>query len=370
MSMPVHPEPDRSNDVASRAPVMLPLVLGGAMAGAAVVAWVKLNGLALTVGHAGVIAFAVLVVVTGALARRAPKLALYSCFAAGIFGYLAWTWGYDVVSFPYVDMIRPWGMDKGPYPVLRPMLGYLLCLGFVPVMLGAHGVRRWAFAAMAVLSLGIGVQFWASRQWFDMDMVAEEHIYPDMPAFLPRPGWVGRGESPMVVDGHIARVHWTEYSFIAYGVQALPFVARREELLARLAWGLVADMEQPGDGPAAAAAVSRRSTARMVGWSTAIAASWAQLYYQVGALPVLVGLVGLCAAVPGWARVGRALLWLTRVGVWGVPLTNLFLLVVGFAGGLPEVTMAWGEATAVVLGLLAAVAAVDFAGSQLGRRAT
>ena len=222
-------EANRSGDVAGRAPgsLALPLVLGGTLTVAAVGAWVGLNGLALTVGHAGVIAFAVLVVVTGALSRRAPKPALYACFAAGIFGYLAWTWGYDVVAFPYVDIIRPWGMDKGPYPVFRPLLGYLLCLGFVPVMLASKGARRWAWAALVVASLGIPAQFWASRQWFDMDMVSEEHIYPDMPAFLPRPGRVGAGESPMVVGGHIARVHWTEYSFIAYGVEALPYLARR-----------------------------------------------------------------------------------------------------------------------------------------------
>lgn len=334
---------------------------------AGVAAWVGLNGLRLTVGHAGVIGFALLVVATGAFAHRAPKVALSTCFAAGIFGYLAWTWGYDVVSFPYVDMIRPWGMDKGPYPVFRPMLGYLLCLGFVPIVLGARGWRRWAFALLAVASLGIAVQFWASRQWFDMDMVSDEDIYPDMPAFLPRPGRVGAGESPMVVDGHIARVHWTEYSFIAYGVQALPYVARREELLGRLAWGLVADLEQRGRS--GSASTSRTSTARGIGWSTAIAASWGQLYYQVGALPVLVGLVGVCAAAPSWSRAGRALLWLTRLGVWGVPLANLFLLAVGAGGGLPEVTRAWGEASAVVFGLLAAVAAVDYAGSELGRRA-
>ena len=341
----------------------LRLVGGGVLTIVGVLGWIGVMGLSPTVGHAGVLGLAALVVGLGA-AGRWPRAALWACFAAGVFGYLAWTWGYDTVAFPYVDVIRPWGMDKGPYPVFRPMLGTLLCLGFVPLVRAARGWRRWAWAALAAASLGISLQFWTARQWYEMDMVAETDAYPDMPSFLPRPGWVGTGESPMVVDGRIAWVHWTEYSFVAPAVEALPFVARREEVLARLAWGLAADIEQHNSGPDGGG-VSVRSTARTIAWSTAIASSWAQLYYQVGTLPVLVALLGFSVAAPESVRVGRALGWLTRLGVWGVPLINLFLLAVGLVGGLPEVTTALGEASAAVFGILLAVSAVDFAGHRL-----
>lgn len=331
------------------------LSIGGLVLLLAVPIWVYSQELHWTVVHFGLCLTAGCLIGAGWAPLRYRRQALSLALGCGLFGYLAWTWAYTVMPFPFVDMIRPWGMDKGPYPIFRPMLGFLILSASLPGAFFAKGLRRWVLRGLSVAGLGVALSFWSLPQWYEMDMIDASDVYPDMPFFLPKPGWTGEGESPVILEGQLKHVHWTEYSYNALPLRALPFVARREEVLARLAWGMQVELEHKTGGSAI-------GSLRAACWTLQMMVSKVHLYMQAALLP----LFWIVVLIP-WriARLDRLFVWLARALVWMIPLSNLLLLTLGLA--LPEVQSSLPFALISTLGLSLAVALIDYTGRCLSR---
>lgn len=334
------------------------LSVGGWVLLLAVPTWVYAQELHWTVVHLGLCLTAGLLISAGWAPARYRTHALSLALVCGLFGYLSWTWAYTVMPFPFIDMIRPWGMDKGPYPIFRPMLGFLLLAAGLPGAFGANGLRSWVLWGLSVGGLGVALSFWSLPQWYEMDMIEAADVYPDMPFFLPKPGWTGEGETPVILGGQLQHVHWTEYSYNALPLKALPFVARREEVLARLAWGMQVEIEQSLDKHSGSVVESLRATC----WTLQMLLSKTYLYMQATLLPMFWILV----LIP-WhiARLDRFFVGLARALVWMIPLGNLLLLGLGIF--LPEVQSTLPFALISTLGLSLAVALVDYTGRCLSR---
>ncbi|MDO9280589.1 MAG: hypothetical protein Q7U06_01705, partial [Pseudomonadota bacterium] len=326
------PAPDRETQP-TRAPRALLGVVGGAVV-LGMVAFVVGTGAELTPTHlvalgAGVTSLAV----AGGGARVPPKVGLTLGLLAALAGQLALTWSYSVASFPYVDTVRPWGMDWGPYPVLRPPVAVLVLLAVLPLALGGalaavaplapvtKGVRRRAptlrgtFRTVGVLACAVLLTFWGVPRWHEMDLIAPEGVVPDLPTHLPLPGRVGKGDSPAVIGGRLVGLHWSEYSFNAAPVRVIPYLVHKELALASLAHGMhwsLADMKV-ASGALSADAARGQATIRAASWEVQRGVSTGWLYVHVAALPVW----GLLALRFVWGRpLGRRSMrgatWLLR----------------------------------------------------------
>lgn len=336
----------------------LRLSVGGLVLLLAVPAWVYSQELHWTIVHLGLCLTAGILIAAGLAPARYRRQALSLALICGLFGYLAWTWAYTVMPFPFIDMVRPWGMDKGPYPIFRPMLGFLILSAALPGAFFAKGLRRWILHGLSVVGLGVALAFWSLPQWYEMDMIDAADVYPDMPFFLPKPGWTGEGDTPVILDGQLQHVHWTEYSYNALPLKALPFVARREEVLARLAWGMQVELEQSLGKAGGSLLGSLRASC----WTLQMIVSKVHLYMQAALLPFFWILVLIPWRI---ARLDRLFVLLARILVWMVPAGNLLLLGLGIF--LPEVQSALPFALLSTLGLCLAVALIDYTGRCLSK---
>lgn len=350
-----------------------PRVLLGAVGGAVVlgsVAFVLGTGAEITAAHgtalgAGVTAIAV----AGGGARLPRAVGLTLGLLAALAGHLALTWSYTVASFPYVDMVRPWGMEWSPYPVLRPPVAVLVLLAVLPLALGAVRSRARLLARLlGVLACAVLLTFWAVPRWHEMDLIAPEGVVPDLPTHLPLPGRVGKGDTPAVIGGRLVELHWSEYSFNAAPVRVLPYLVHKELALASLAHGMhwsLAD-RKVASGALAAGTARWQGTVRAAAWEVQRGVSTGWLYVHVAALPVW----GVLALLLLWGRPFPRLLrgatGLVRVLVYAPPLANLALLVVLVGARLPDVGARGVRVLVESAGLLACAVVVDRCGRRAG----
>jgi hypothetical protein len=314
-------------------------------------------------------------------ARIPRRVGLTVAVLAALAGQLALTWSYSVASFPYVDTARPWGMEWGPYPVLRPPIAALLLLAVLPLALGvahagAHGGARPVRNTLRRTARGLGVlacaallTFWGVPRWHEMDLIAPEGVVPNLPAHLPQPGRVGTGDTPAVIGGRLVGIHWSEYSFNAAPARVVPYLVHKELALASLAHGMhwsLADMKV-ASGALAPETARWRASLRAVTWEVQRGVSTGWLYVHAAAIPVWAFLFFRLV----WGRPFRRPLaigttWLLRVLVYAPPVANLALLGVLVGARLPDVGSGGGRVLVESLGLLACAVGADICGRRLG----
>ncbi len=310
-----------------------------------------------------------LAVLGAALARRRPGWAAVAAGGAGLVGATAASWAYEVVSFPHVDLVRPWGMDWSPTPLLRPTPGLFLLLLVVGRAFGPPGRGRVLARALGVGACAYVVGWWLVPRWYEMDLIAREGIVPDLPSFLPQPGRVGEGDTPAVLGGRLVHLNWTQYAFQMEPLRAAWYVAHRELAVAALAHGLHREIAQAkvAAGSLAPDVAAAHATVRAALWSVQRGASVAWLYAQAAALPLLAATaLRLLWGRPGprWATVTR---WVLLLLLAAGPVVNLALLAGGALAGLPDVRSGALRVVLESLGLLAAVCAVDLGAAAFAR---
>ncbi|MDP2313360.1 MAG: hypothetical protein Q8P41_10675 [Pseudomonadota bacterium] len=358
-------------------------VLQGVGGGAVVVglgAWLVATGTEVTVAHGAALGGGGAAALMSLAGRRIPAAvgATISLLAA-LAGYLALTWSYRVASFPYVDTVRPWGMDWGPYPVMRPTIGLLVILAALPGALGAvpegvaKGARRarGALRAVGALACALVVAFWAVPRWYEMDLIAPEGVVPDLPHYLPRPGWVGQGDTPAVMGGALVRIHWSEYSFKGAPSRAISYVVHKELALASLAHGMhwsLADMKV-ASGALPAASAARQASVRGALWTAQRGASTGWLYLHLAAVPAWVFLAFRLV----WGRpldplLRRGAFGILRVLIYGPPIVNLALLGGLVVTRLPDLGSGGARVLVESLGFLGCAALIDLGGRPRARR--
>lgn len=278
------------------------------------------------------------------LSLRFRPLAL----VGGLAAVLAVGWSYDAVPAPYVDTVRPWGMDWEPYPLLRPTFGTMLLLGLAPAaFFAASRLGRVALRILTVALCGGLLAFWLTPRWYEMDLVANEGIVPDMPEYLPHPGRVGPGDTPVVIGGELHQLHWSQYAYRRTPAEALWFVAHRELAVAGITHGMHWSLSdaQVASGQLDPATAASRAHARSVLWELARGGSTAWIYSQAAGVLVWVWTIlrSLRAPGPREAWVHRQALRLLGLGG---PAINLVLLLGMLVTRLPE---AWSVAPRIFL---------------------
>jgi hypothetical protein len=323
----------------------------------------SLRLLDLAVPAIGVVAFIL------ALFPRLPRAVLaWSTFFLALGAWLLCAWSYTVVSFPFVDVIRPWGMDKGPFPVVRPMFGLLLLLFALAVIRPERivvGGVRGLLKGIGVVGCLVLLGFWSVPRWFEIDVITSEALQLDAPDWVPRPGRVGEGESPAVVGGTLQHLHWTQYAFKRAPALTVHALVVREQALSSLAWGMQWELDEV-KGKADSGLAHFRALARRVLWTIQRAISAANVYLQVASLPAwLCLLVCFARRRPLRLRVARVVEGLLLVQTLGVFLVNTFLVAATLICFLPEGTSKAWIAGLQSLGMVAVCLGIRQAGRVL-----
>lgn len=305
--------------------------------------------------HVAIFVVAALAIGAGALPRL-PGRALIAVVLA-VAGYLLVTWKWSAVTFPNVDLVRPWGLEKGAYPVFRPMLGlFLLAAGLPAALAGRRLSRALGLAGCAVL-----LAYLLVPRWYEMDVVEEAGVLPDHVVDTRGPGAIGPGDTPWIHDGQLEHVNWTRYLYGGPPVRLIGAIAYRERIVADLAHGMNAERALAQGAPAF------ETRTRAVLWSLTKGVSSARLTLEVASLPAWVWTTVrlLWGRRPGRIE-ARVLVALVIGQLLLVPLVNLTLTFTSMAT-LPEAATRGFGMVGLTAALLGAVTVVTLAGRSLAR---
>jgi hypothetical protein len=253
-------------------------------------------------------------------------------------------------SFPRVDWLRPWGIDRWAW---LPMASVLLAAGTVPLIRARAAWPRTLAAGLCLVGFALAVFFTQGTRHFEHDAL--------------EPISSARHPSPVVLHGQLEQAFWTRQVYDGTPLRSVPQILASERAIACLAHGMHRERELRG-GADPATTNPWRSRVRGALWGVQHPATRAAVVLQLSTLLLLPLLAGLCLLGP------RTPTWIER-GLWawallpsaGVALLNLGFQLMLLLGGLPDGAGSRWPLLLLDLGLLLVATQAASAGWAIGR---